>query len=130
MREIKFREWDSIRQEAYGRNGLSYGDREDCDDMVAFRFLHTEYMGEDLIKDRVLEQYTGLKDVNGVEIYEGDLFTCSHVKSNVFSVEFYNGAFWGIPEKGYGHSQPLSYFADYLEVIGNIHEQLELLEEK
>lgn len=78
-------------------------------------------------EDVVVERYTCIEENNGVEVCEGDLFTRSDVKSNVFSVEFYNGAFWGIPEKGYGHSQPLSYFTDYLKVVGNIHENTDLL---
>lgn len=125
MREIKFREWDPIRQEAYGKYGLSYGDREDYDDMIAFRFSHTEYMGEDLIKDRVIEQYTGLKDFNGVEIYEGDILQDVDNENIVGYVE-YDDAFG---EYDCGDNNLYECTRD-CQVVGNIHEQPELLEEK
>ncbi|MCT3071615.1 YopX family protein [Leuconostoc citreum] len=136
MREIKFREWDPIRQEAYGKYGLSYGDREDYDDMIAFRFSHTEYMGEDLIKDRVIEQYTGLKDVNGVEIYDGDILK-RHNKRE-FERDDYIGQVIYVDEwakfvfyvhDGLEFNLYKSDVTDY-EIIGNIHEQPELLEDR
>lgn len=61
MRKIKFREWD------VDRGTLSYSRREDFDDMVGFRFEHQE-SGE-----RILDQFTNLKDTNGMEIYENDI---------------------------------------------------------
>lgn len=141
MREIKFREWDQNRHEIYGGDipGMSYGNREDFDDMVGFRFAHTEsidYEGTEEFKNkRILEQYTGLHDKNGKEIYEGDLIKFKY--KILFKIEWFNTAFWAIPQAGRGSSQPLSNLysisdknADYIEVIGNIHENPELLEEE
>lgn len=67
-REIKFREWDSVREEIYGNGmGMSYGKREDYDDSIGFRFSHEEG-GE-----RILMQYIGRKDEDECEIYEEDI---------------------------------------------------------
>ena len=67
-----------------------------------------------------LMQYTGLKDKNGVEIYEGDIVTLGEDYIN-FSIGFEDGAFC---------SSANGYDGDYkeYEVIGNIHQNPELLE--
>lgn len=130
MREIKFREWDPNRQEMYGSVGLSYGVREDDDDSILFRFAHTERIDGDLSKDRVLEQYTGIKDRGGVEIYEGDI-VCQQMRfGETNGVIFWQEekARFAINLDGFittiTKPQEMSY-----EVVGNIHENPELLEE-
>jgi len=58
MREIKFRAWD--RNNKY----MAYQGTPDIETLESFIF----HFG-----DCILMQYTGLKDKNGVEIYEGDV---------------------------------------------------------
>lgn len=69
-------------------------------------------------------QYIGLKDINGVEIYEGDIVKSLGVSDYCFGVrpvEYINSSF---TVKGYGLLERL------VEVIGNIYENPELLESK
>ena len=71
-----------------------------------------------------LMQFTGFKDYNGVEIYEGDI--CKH-KEGTAVIIFWEGAF--IFSKYYTHDYSLTNFATCrtFEVIGNIYENPELL---
>lgn len=81
------------------------------------------------IEDVILEQYTGLKDKNGKEIYEGDIVDFVDDGECIGVVEY------DAPEF-YLNADATNWGAMYLErtrcqkVIGNIHENPELLERK
>ena len=82
----------------------------------------------------MLMQYTGLKDKNGKEIYEGDVLHMqikSTVNNNNIIVEIYfqNGVFW-FKGKFYSDCNWHFYNARDREVIGNIYENPELINSK
>lgn len=122
MREIKFRAWDGERLKPVTLWGFHEG------------FIMTSKGSADEKEFRVM-QYTGLKDKNGEEIYEGDILECHHkTKGNVF---FHDGSY-GLSSdqcefdlddiQSYDSLNQYLIEDNNLIVIGNIHENPELLE--
>ena len=79
--------------------------------------------------DFILMQYTGLKDKNGKEIYEGDIVTSGHTnviegvvtyRAPEFIIKMPRGKMWGAFMLRADQNQ-------FQEVIGNIYENKELL---
>lgn len=79
-------------------------------------------------RDAILMQSTGLCDKNGQEIFEGDVIRQGrHPISEVF---FRTGSFCTYIDVGGYLEMSQSSFCDKFEVIGNIHENPELLNPK
>ena len=70
-------------------------------------------------------QFTGLKDKNGVEVYESDVIEFDSVNR---VVKFIHGCWMLEREKGYYINA--HHYIDVCEVIGNIYENKELLEKQ
>ena len=120
---FKFRAW-LIDEKRYGENINLFNccndtiyDVEEYDDKGSH---YTMYRADEV----VLEQCTGLKDENGKLIYEGDIIL---VEDNKCPIEWesFNARYNVV---GYGEIAYLNY--NDIEVIGNIHENADLLEVK
>ncbi len=134
-REIKFRAWDKKNACFYkpifeawaGRlSTLFIGLSGDLSEHTMSGLTH-----ESLFPDRfIIEQYTGLKDKNGREIYDGDIVRDSY--DSMQSVIFWNPVgSWGcyeIVDPKYLMTYTVDEDDDADEIIGNIHENPELLE--
>ena len=70
-------------------------------------------------------QYTGLQDKNGVEIYEGDIYHQGD-KNILYVVVWHDTSFIGKQLKSSSYAG-LTYWLDRIEIIGNIHDNLDLL---
>lgn len=123
MREIKFRAWDGEQMHK------------------AFDLTQNPiYWWKDNF-DYPLMQYTGLKDKNGVEIYEGDILS----SSGGYGGDLIGSVYWGVlsDTDGWSHGAYQCWVCDgeslfdlagansdaSCEVIGNIYENPELLEQ-
>jgi len=136
-REIKFRAWDSNfgimipNVVAYGNDSIIITDvafNEAYGDNVDDRFeTGVEQAGpehECITGDLIVEQFTGLEDKNGKEIYEGDIIQTPRKDLGVI---VYVAPFF---EVTVSESQSSMYSREWfkdVEVIGNIHEHYELI---
>lgn len=128
MREIKFKIWDTIEnkfltlKDYQELGGIEVENDGTFTLSPRFRFL-TSMM---IMPERFIPlQYTGLKDKNGVEIYEGDI-----IKSliNTFEIVYKKGCFFAV---GINRTQEYTLFEEFemcnkanvnLKVIGNIYD--------
>lgn len=117
---FKFRAWDKTENAYIEDAQFTYDDG--CEGGVG-SFRH--YSFRDLLEDKncIVEQCTGLKDKNGELIYEGDVIL---VEDNKCLVEWEKeNARYNVTH--YGEIAYLNY--NDIEVIGNMHENRELLDE-
>lgn len=119
-REIKFRAWDYEIFQMYDdeqiiiQGGTVFIGRMKCINKIS--------------DDVKLMQYTGLKDKNGVEIYEGDIIEFAYGKKLVSEVRHSNMFGYEVANKD-NSILGLILVNGICEVVGNIYENNELLNE-
>ena len=142
MREIKFRVWNGERMEynitagkfgVFFVNPMTKGNGLDVKDSASITPFNTRYPDS-----TPLMQFTGLKDKNGKEIYEGDILhchewdssDCGHRIVQTFKnavVGFGQGNYYYYPKGNMQQPHQLLMYAYKPEIIGNIYEHPELL---
>lgn len=140
MREIKFRAWvpkDKIMYtfDNYGMSWLSLERKSKGDTEGMMKFYSHPNVGW---HEGFIMQFTGLKDKNGKEIYDGDVIRTTRIDEDGEVVETWQ-VFWSSDMGGWwllncenGESDTLYACNDTYkaEVIGNIYENPSLLESK
>ena len=134
MREIKFRAWDKTDKEMVNVDLIMFNDKTTLEKA----HILDERNDVHYLNDVELMQYTGLKDKNGVEIYEGDIIEHHYGLTKVIygrshnemgelreSVGFLRV---GINNNDLWCTTSLTYGLKSYEVIGNIYQNPELLE--
>ncbi len=119
MREIKFR---AIIPE---RNAVIYFTLAD---LIDDKFSNREILWPWIKNGNKPDEFTGLHDRNGKEIYEGDVVKDHHSEYGGNGIIIWDGLGFKYT-KTFGHIF-CHQTTEYFEVIGNIYENPELLEEK
>ena len=126
MRELKFRAWDNVDKKVRKVMSLDFYNTRQSevtlsnDGDIYLRFF----------EQIELMQYTGLKDKNSVEIYDGDILLghCVYPECNVFEFKLIGEVYYSSRGTWDCYSYILGGFNEQVEVIGNIYENADLLE--
>lgn len=129
MREIKFRAWDGEKMDSRWKDGRLVIDAS-TGEAQKIGYGSTPF-NVSIPQGLTLMQYTGLKDKNGVEIYDGDIADCNYCTKHNLQI-VYDAPQFRLKSVG-GEACDNAHLIrinTWLKVIGNIYENPELLEEK
>lgn len=117
MRQIKFRAWVQEYNPSKEAATMVYSDR-----VGGVSVLFRDF------EDDPIMQYTGLKDANGVEIYEGDIIECWGSTLVVYW-EDSDASFFAVNTDANAMCESGQEWSGRCKVIGNIYQNKELLDE-
>jgi uncharacterized phage protein (TIGR01671 family) len=123
-RQLKFRAWDTVDKKwLFGYEYSSLGGFSLVGEVTLMGELNSVAL--DRWNDVAIMQFTGLTDKNGKEIYEGDIVKYQVVESTprIAEVTYLTDTFCLKNDI----AMPTRYYSGTGEVIGNIHENPELL---
>ena len=131
MQQIKFRVWNGVLHE-YRTIDMNSGKQN-----LGMGFESAEGIGSNTTTiycsfGDVIEQFTGMTDVSGKDIYEGDIVKSSYkyAQPKISQIIMENGNSYITGEDlATGNEMLVSDHVEEIEVIGNVHENPELLEE-
>lgn len=135
LREIKFRAWQLPNEDLDRTAKMIYDDND-----MSSPGYHIGHFGAFEDKGFIFMQYTGLKDKNGREIYESDILKVEPMGSPnpwdglLFIENLTPSGFWMVHTSMKPWGEPLKISAGVWEtyskeIVGNIHENPELLKE-
>ena len=140
MRDIKFRGKTGTTEGKKWVYGYLYKIKSFFSEDYQY-FIKNEHLQETSVDQETIGQYTGLKDENGKEIYEGDIIEFSYDmfvgNFDTFvakgKVVFEEGAFYVEVFENERTTKDEAYLLysinlDTIEVVGNIYHNPELLE--
>ena len=136
MREIFFRGKDADNGEWVYGYYAHFKNMHDVKADIIYTGYADMYMGSILpecydINPKTIGQYTGLTDKNGTRVFEGDIVNYNgSIHKVVFENRYYNARFGIVVEEKETWSFGMSVPPYLMEVIGNIHDNPELLEVK